>query len=134
MREGGVAGRVFFSTAAIEKGAWLCKYKAAALYSPLLRRQHEEEYDLNGEGSYIVETTYPIQGVGKLCWDATRRYHQIGRYLNHAQHPNAELTALVYATGKWRIGFTVVRDISVGDEVVWDYQVRESFCRLVEGW
>ena len=136
VRVGGVAGRGVFATGAIAKGTWLCEYKAALTYPPSEKPNHLEEYDLNNEGSYVVETSYAIPGVGKLCWDATRRYHQIGRYLNHAQRPNTELTAPVFARGKWRIGYMAVRDIEVGDEVVWDYQVRGevwSGCRLVGG-
>ena len=66
----------------------------------------------------MLKLLYSIPGVGKLCWDATRWFHQIGRYINHAQCPNAELTAPVYARGKWRIWFMAVRDIAVGDEVL----------------
>ena len=136
VREGGIAGRGVFATGAIRKTSWLCEYKAGTIYPPSEKDQHTTEYDVNGEGSYVIETSYAIPGVGKLCFDATRRYHQIGRYLNHAQHPNAELTTPVFARGKLRIGFVAVRDIEVGDEVVWDYEVRGevwSGCRLVGG-
>ena len=136
VREAGVAGRGVFATGAIPKGSWLCAYKAGAVYPPSEKEKHTMEYDLNGEGSYVVETSYAIPGMGKLCFDATRHYHQTGHYINHAQRPNAELTAPVFARGKWRIGFVVVRDIKIGDEVVWDYQVRGevwSGCRLVDG-
>ena len=134
--EKGIAGRGLFATEVIQKGSWLCEYKAALTYPLSERPKHEAEYDLNGEGSYIVESTYAIPGVGRLCWDATRRLHQIGRYLNHAQCPNAELTRPFFVREKWRIGFMAVRDIMPGDEVVWDYKVRGeewSGCRLVKG-
>ena len=34
VREGGIAGRVFFAEAAISKGSWLCEYKASKIYPP----------------------------------------------------------------------------------------------------
>ena len=135
--KGGIAGRGVFAAAPIERGSWLCEYKASQIYPPSQRAEHEAVYDTNGiEGSYIVESQYPIPGIGRLCWDATYYYHQTGRYMNHAQHGNAEVTKPVFVRGKWRIGFMAVRDIHVGDEVVWDYGVRGevwSGCRLVQG-
>jgi SET domain-containing protein len=136
VREGGIAGRGVFCKEYIPKGSWLCEYKAGLVYPPSERKKHEEIYDLNGEGSYIIESTYAIPNHGRMCWDATRRYNQIGRYMNHAQKPNAELTQPYEVRGKWRIGFVAVRDIHADDEVVWDYGVRGqewSGCRLVEG-
>jgi len=96
----------------------------------------EEEYEKNNEGSYIVESSYAVPGIGRMCWDATRYYHQLGRYINHAQKPNAAITPPHWARGKWRIGFVAVREIKEGDEVVWDYGIRGeewSGCRLVDG-
>lgn len=135
--EEGIAGRGVFALADIEKGSWLTEYKAAYTYPPSEQAKHESEYDLNQvKGSYIVESQYPIPGVGKLCWDATYYYHQLGRYLNHAQQANAEITRPFFARGKWRIGFVAIRNIAMGEEVVWDYGVRGepwSGCRLVQG-
>ena len=94
------------------------------------------ENDLNDEGSYIVETGFPVPNEGHLCWDATRKYHQVGRYLNHAKRANAKISAPCNVRGKWWIGFVACRDIAEGDEVVWDYGVRDqvwSSCRLVDG-
>lgn len=137
VRHGGIAGRGVFATASIEKGAWLCEYKASETFPASQYSEKMAVHDLNRvEGSYIVGCQYPIPGVGKLCWDATYYPHQIGRYMNHAQRPNAELTAPVFVRDKWRIGFVATRDIGVGDEVVWDYIERSevwSGCRLVQG-
>ena len=136
VREGGIAGRGVFAEAAISKGSWLCEYKATKIYPPSEKPTYEEMYALNNEGCYIVESAYAVPNVGKLCWDATRCYNQIGRYMNHAQHSNAEMTQPVYVRGKWRIGFTAIRDIEAGDEVVWDYKIRDeewTACRLVGG-
>lgn len=56
--------------------------------------------------------------------------------MNHALHPNATLTSPLYVRGKWRIGFLATTNIKAGDEVVWDYGVREeewTKSRLVDG-
>ena len=136
VRKGGVAGRGVFATASICKGSWLCEYKTTKVLAKEERESVERHYKKNDEGCYIVDLAYPVPGAGLLSFDATRKFHQFGRYLNHAQKPNAVLTQPYYVRGKWRIGFLAARDIAPGDEVVWDYQVRGevwSSCRLVEG-
>ena len=94
---GGVAGRGVFATAPIGRGSWLCEYKG--LVYPLSEKQrHDEEYKANKEGSYIIQSRYPVAGEGRLCFDATRRHHQLGRYINHVQHPNAVLSKPFFCT------------------------------------
>ena len=112
-----------FATVAIEKGAWLCEYKGI-VYPLSQKKGHEEEYVANKEGSYIIESHYPVPGEGRLCFDATRCYNQLGRYMNHAQQPNAALSKPFLVRGRWRVGFYAIRNIEVGHEVVWDYGVR----------
>ena len=91
---------------------------------------------LNGEGSYVVESAYAVPGAGYLCFDATRKYEQLGRYMNHARNPNAVITLPVMVRKKWRIGFCAARNIKAGEEVAWNYEVQGqewSWCRLVDG-
>ena len=108
------------------KGQWLCEYKTNAVYSSKQRRDEaEEEYRRNQEGCYIVDTAYFLPGQGCLYFDATRKFHQLGRYLNHALNPNATLMPPIYVRGKWCIGFMSLTDINEGDEVVWDYIIRD---------
>ena len=136
VREGGVCDRGVFATSTISKGNWLCEYKAGAVFGISEKAAIEAEYEQNGEGSYIIESTFSIASEGRICFDATRKFTQIGRYINHAQRPNAKLTRPFKIRGKWRIGFLAIRDIGVGEEVVWDYGVRGedwSGCRLVGG-
>ena len=69
-----------------------------------------------------------------VCFDATRKYHQLGRYINPS--PNAAVTPPLKVRGKWRIGFLAIGDVNVGDEVVWAYNVSGevwSGCRLSGG-
>ena len=122
-----------FATADIPKGSWLCEYKTTRVFNIKEKEEVVKEYEENGEGSYIVESLYTVENGGHLCFDATRKYHQFGRYMNHALQPNACLTAPFMVRGKWRIGFVSVREINAGDEVVWDYKVKGedwSGCRL----
>ena len=120
----------------IEKGSWLCEYKTTSVFPQEEKPAVEAEYDANGEGSYIIDSSYPIPNEGHLCFDATRKFEQLGRYMNHAQRANARLSRPFKVRGKWRVGFLACRDIGVGDEVVWDYGVRGedwSGCQLVGG-
>ena len=128
VRQEGIAGRGVFATADIPKGSWLCEYKTTRVFNIKEKEEVVKEYEENGEGSYIVESLYTVENGGHLCFDATRKYHQFGRYMNHALQPNACLTAPFMVRGKWRIGFVSVREINAGDEVVWDYKVKGEDC------
>ena len=136
VRDGGCAGRGLFATARILKGQWLCEYKGQ-VYPLGEKQKHIEEYEKNGEGSYIVSSKHPVGGGTRLCWDATRYVHQYGRYINHALQPNAALTHPCHITGKWRIGFLAIMDVEEGHEIVWDYGVGKEVgwgrSRLVDG-
>lgn len=90
VREGGVAGRGVFALGSITKGQWLCEYKGL-VYPHGERDEHRKEYIKNNEGIYIISSVHPLGGGTRLCWDATRCFDQIGRYMNHAQQANAKL-------------------------------------------
>ena len=122
VREGGCPGRGVFANKHIDKGQWLCEYRSI-VYPYTELDKHTHEYNLNREGSYIITSKHTVGGTTRLCWDATRRMRQYGRYLNHARKPNAALTSPEFVRGKWRIGFTAIRDIELEHEVVWDYGV-----------
>ena len=115
---GGIAGRGVFATGRIHEADWLCEFKTSRLFPPTQREQYEEEYKKNREVSHIFDCMYPIPKVGRMCFDATRRYHQLGRYINRALPPNAVLTRPYWVRNKWRIGFIATREIEEGDEVV----------------
>ena len=58
VRKSGTAGRGVFATDQIESGVWLCEYKGI-IYPLAEKEKHTEEYDLNGEGSYISRPRTP---------------------------------------------------------------------------
>jgi len=120
IRHGGIARRGVFATASIAKSSWLGEYKATRIFPLSQKAEVEEEFDKNGEKCYMVDSAYPVLSSGKMYWEATRQYHQFGRYMNHAKHPNAEITKPYWAREKWRIGFVACKDSAVVDEVVWD--------------
>ena len=84
-----------------------------------------------------VTSQHPVGGGTRLCWDATRAFNQLGRYINHTINPNAILSPPKYVRSKWRVGFLAAKDIDEGDEVVWDYGVHNEMewgmCKMVEG-
>ena len=62
------------------------------MYSSKQRRDEaEEEFRRNQEGCYIVNAAYSLPGLGRLYFNATRKFHQLCRYLNHALNPNVVL-------------------------------------------
>ena len=61
---------------------------------------------------------------GRLCFDATRRYRDVGRLINHSATLNLQLMRPFYVLGKWRVAFLAKTDIRPGEEVTYDYGVR----------
>ena len=59
-------------------------------------------------------------------FDATRRYIQFGRYINHSTAPNIRPHPPIFIRGKYHLGFTSTVDIPSGDELVWDYIFRDK--------
>ena len=104
----------------VKKGEYVCEKRTYEVYLTV-------EYERNGEGSYVVETQHSVQGVGKLCFYATRRYKDIGRLINHAARGhNLKLGRPQHVRGKWRLGMVALRDISPGEELTFDYGVRSQ--------
>lgn len=121
-------GRGVVTMEAIAKGASVCEYKTYRVY-PVGSSEEKTlamEYEKNGEGSYVLHTAYTIPEVGtRLCFDATRRYNDIGRLINHSTDgctlkPGKPL----FLRGKWRVPMVAIRDVFVGQELTYDYGVR----------
>lgn len=120
-------GRGVVALEAISKGAYVCEYRTYRVY-PVGSPEAAElakEYEVNGEGSFVLETAYPVPQLGVcMCFDATRRYKDVGRLINHSSVGcNLKPAMPLYVRGKWRIGMIAVRDIFVGQELSYDYGV-----------
>ena len=69
---------------------------------------------LHGVGiTSIHDVSQSYGSVGRrLCLDATRRFKDIGRLINHsATEYNLKPGRPTYLRGKWRVGMIAVRDI-----------------------
>ena len=123
-------GRGVVALEAIEKGRFVCEYKTSQVYpaNSQQARDMEEEYAVNGEGSYVFTTASVVSKVNaRLCFDATRRFRHPGRYINHAARGvNLKPCGPVFVKEKWRMGFIALRDIPRGEELCYDYGVREE--------
>ena len=125
-------GRGVFATRAFQKGEYICEYRTCRVYSPKKKAKYIREYSKNKEGSYLLESAY-----GKrLIFDATRKFSQYGRFINHAVRKNANVQYFkpLFIRGKWRVGFYAARNISLGEELSYDYGVRgEPWMRSRKG-
>ena len=110
----------------IKYHSYICEYKTRAVYSVKEKATYERLHELNTAGSYVIETYYSVPKVGRLCFDATERFHHPGRYINHvARGGNVRLSCPFFIRGKWRIGFLALRNISAGEELAYDYLDRD---------
>lgn len=120
-------GRGVITREKIQRGDFVCEYKTHKVYpvgSPL-QKELKDEYDGNGEGSFVVETSFVVADGKKLCFNATRRYSDLGRLINHAPRGyNLKIGRPMHCRGKWRIGLIALRDIEVDEELTYDYGVR----------
>ena len=114
-------GRGVVASSPIRKGSYLCEHKT--LTAPYKRNQklaYETEYSGNEEGCYILEGQY--MGTW-YCFDATRCFHQYGRYLNHSSTPNCKPMPPLLVNGVLRVGFVATSDIKTGEKVTYNYNV-----------
>ena len=129
---GSPKGRRVVAREPISKGSYVCEYRTYRVY-PVGSDEAKslaKEYELNQEGSYVLQTAHPVPGVGRrLCFDATRRFKDVGRLINHsALRYNIKPCKPVYVRSKWQVGMVAVRDIGIHEELTYDYGVR------TEGW
>ena len=118
---GSTKGRGVVAATHIEKGQFVCEYKTSRVYTAGSEEAREmaEIYEVNGEGSFVVTTAKVVPELKKkLCFDATRRYHHPGRFINHASKGcNLKPCGPVYVRQKWRVGFIALQDIAAGEEL-----------------
>ncbi len=104
----------------IEKQEYIVEYKYNESYPLKERKEREEEYIVNGEGCFILEVQLP-NDRGWMCLDATRNPECWARHINHSATPNLKMFRPAMVRGKWRVGFTALRDIKKGEELTYDY-------------
>lgn len=114
----------------IAQEQYVCEYKTNRVY-PLgseVNSHLADEYEMNGEGSFVVKMAYNVPGVGRLCFDATHRYRGVNCLINHSPTPQANLRLHhpYHIHGKWRIRLTARCDIQSGEELTCDYGVRSE--------
>ena len=118
-------GRGVFANEFIPKKTFVCEYKTTQVYRSHRQKQRlEEEYKINKEPCKVVEVHLDD---GVVYFDGTRRTNQFGAYINHSRMaPNIKLFYPPIAIrGKLRIAFISIKDISIGEELLWDYKDKD---------
>ena len=120
-------GRAVVAREGISKGQYVCEYRTYRVY-PVGSEEEARLARENEEGSYVLSTAHTVPGAGtRLSFDATTRYRDIGRLINHSPKGfNSTPGSPVHVRGKWRVGMVAVRDIAEGEELVYDYGVRSE--------
>ena len=98
--------RGVYTTRPFRKGQFVAEYAGEFVtMAESLRR--ENEYQLNGEGCYILNISK------EEAVDASRYFHRIGRLINHASsNPNLKLHRPLTIDGKKQVPFVALRDCS----------------------
>ena len=122
--EMGETGRGVVAREKIAKQSFVCEYKASVVERDE-RGKREFRHHYNTMGCYMVDVAHSV-GKGKVTLDATDQLHNYGRYINHAINANIRPWRLIHVRGKLRMGFMSIRDIEDGEELAWDYGVRDK--------
>ena len=102
----------------IGKNQYICEYKTHVPPYPRSQREAAEaEYAANDEGCYLMDVQ---TDAGWVIFYGTRRPNQYGRYINHGIQANCKPMAFI-VRGRRRVGFITTRDVSQGEELVWNY-------------
>jgi len=121
-----VRGRSAYAKRDFRPGDFVCEYRGV-LKPKSESLQDEQEYRELGIGCYCLDVQY--QG-STFTIDASDTINDPGRYINHASK-NANLQKMcpvVTGVGKRRkpgVGFTAVSHIKKGDELFFDYGIRD---------
>ena len=67
------------------------------------------------------------QYTGKTdLFDPTKCPNPKSAYMNHSTHPNLQTMKPVIARGRVRVGFVAKTDVKEGEELMWDYGIRDA--------
>ncbi|KAH9524618.1 hypothetical protein Btru_027359 [Bulinus truncatus] len=124
--EEGKGRGVYLAIPLLKKNSFVLEYEGD-LVSESEACSREQIYAQNNEGCYIMSFIY--KGA-RMAIDATRHFDSYTRLLNHSRHPNIKFhTPIILdlsGNGKPRIGAYALRDIRKGEEIVFDYGVRDG--------
>ena len=124
IRNAGIKGRGVFANSFIPRHTYVCEYKTTNIYSRTEYEKREKEMAINEETCAIIEHRV---GKSTFYFDATRRYNQLGKYMNHGRKDvNVRVHRPLAIRGKLRLGMYTITDINEGDELLWDYGITRS--------
>jgi SET domain-containing protein len=125
-------GRVVKAGGFIPRGAFVAEY-AGQLIPYKVAVQREAQYREGRFGSYMF--FFEHAGVTH-CIDATaeRREYGVGRLINHScKSPNLVVRKVV-VDGVPRLALVALRDVTYGEELLYDYGERDANARKVFAW
>jgi histone-lysine N-methyltransferase SETD8 len=114
-------GKGVFAVKEFKKGDLVCEYSGQLLNKKEADKQ-EKEYEGKPEcGCYM----YYFKFNGKtMCVDATKDNGQLGRLLNHSKTKANVVTKLFEIDRLPYLALLAKRDVSIGEELVYDYGER----------
>ena len=121
-----VSGRGRGATAAkdFKAGDFICEYAACVKPKKASLGNDENRYSSLGLGCYELDACHEGQWY---TFDATGTINDPGRFINHAsRNTNLILMKPVFMTGCLRIGFVAKCNIVAGEELFYDYGVRDQ--------
>lgn len=122
-----VPGKVRGAIAAkdFQGGDFVCEY--AACVKPMkdsLGCNDDKQYAPLGLGCYALDAYHEGQW---FTFDATGTINDPGRYINHgSRNTNLVLRKSVFLAGRLRIGFVAKCNIKAGEELCYNYGVRDK--------
>lgn len=124
-------GLSVFAKNKIRKGDFICKYEG--YLCPIKEvREREHEYELKGSGSYVFEFKYKEK---RWAIDATEDNKTFGRLINHSKlSPNIKPVIGTENYSKPYIYFHAIKDIEIGEELLYDYGDNSSSSKIVFPW
>lgn len=115
-------GRSAFATRQFYAGDFVCEYASCVKKRSESVNDDSRYQDLN-LGCYALDAHYDGE---HYTFDATGTINDPGRYINHAcRNTNLLLMKPVMIGGRLRIGFVAKRHIAKGEELFYDYGIRD---------
>ena len=118
-------GRSAFAAKTFRAGDYVCEY--AACVKPKKKSislDDDSRYASLGLGCYALDACHNGQWY---TFDATAKINDPGRFINHAsRNTNLNLMKPVRIEERLRIGFVAKHDIKEGEELFYDYGVRDK--------